>query len=101
MVRDRVVVRPADDRHLPRVHAQRRLVVGAEPGAAPQHRKDGQRRLVLDPQRPRWVQQRAEEERPPRARTVEQRLQHVHTDQAIRIDRRGARHDETDTARRR
>ena len=81
--------------------AQRRVVVGAEPGDAPQDRQDSQRRLILDPQRPRLVEQGAEEERPSRARTVEQRLQHVHTDQAIRRDRRGIRHEETDTARRR
>ena len=53
-------------------------VVGHDPGLAPHHGDQRERRLVLDPQRPRRVQDRAQQERPARPGTVEEAGERVH-----------------------
>ncbi len=73
-----VVVGPADDRDIAGADRHRFRVVVQDPRVAADHRHDGERGLVLDPQRPRRVQARAQEERRPGSRAVEQACDGVH-----------------------
>ena len=78
VVAERVVIRTAHERDVAGAHPGRVAAVRQEPGAAAEHRHQAQRRLVLDPQRPRRLEGAAEQERPPRARPIEQPCDRIH-----------------------
>jgi hypothetical protein len=78
IVRHRVGVRAAHQRDVAVAKEHRVALVGQHPGLAADHRDDRQRRLVDDPQRPRRIHARAQQERLPGARAVEEAGYRVH-----------------------
>jgi hypothetical protein len=78
VVGDRVRLGSADDRDVAAIEPQRLVAVESDQRRAAYHGDQGQRRLVLDPQRPGRVQARAHEEGAARPRSVEQSGDSVH-----------------------
>ena len=78
VVGHRVVLGPADDRDVARAERHRLAGVGDDPRPAADHRHDGQRRLVLDAQRPRRIHARAQQEGLASPRAVEESGDRVH-----------------------
>ena len=83
VVGDRPVVAADPDHDVAGLQPDRLLAVRADPQVAADHRRHRQRRLVLEPDRPRLVEQDPEQEGAPGAWSVEQSGQSVH---AIMLD---------------
>ena len=80
VVGDDVRVRPAQDRDVAARQPDGLAAVGDDARRPADDRDERQRRLVLDPHRPRRVEVRAEEERVPGARPVEKPTDRIHAD---------------------